>query len=136
MITALIAAIVLTSLAFLVMLDRRDKRSAAAIGELTALIEREAKAYREAQQQATAAFLGALERERDAKRDELQTLCQRIQAPEVAVVQHQQQTLPVDESPWPLSERESVEAQEERMAAIAAIERMEREGLGVGFGSE
>lgn len=66
--------------------------------------------------------------ERAAEREERQMLLQRIQAPEVAVVQHQQTTLP-DENPYPLSDEESAEAQNERQRMIAELERLENAGL-------
>lgn len=128
----LIAALIAVNVAYLLLLDRRDKRHTTSLDALNGLIEREARAYREAQQQQTIAFLSVIERERDAKRDELQMLCQRIQAPEIAVIQHQQQGVP-DENPYPLTEEESVEAQEEKMRLIAEIERMERDGVALHF---
>lgn len=84
---------------FLVLLDRKDKRT-----------------------------LETLERDREAHRAEVQTLLQRIQAPEIAVVEHQQATA-VDENPYPLTDEESAEAQDERARVIAEIERMENEGV-------
>lgn len=117
---------------FLMVLDRRDKRSTEALGRLTDLLEREAKAYREASQQQTAAFMAAIERERDAKRDEIQMLCQRIQAPQSAVIEHQIANAP-EANPYPLSEEESVQAQDEKLRAIAEIERLERDGFALNF---
>lgn len=64
----------------------------------------------------------------DAHRAEVAMLCQRIQAPEAAVIEHQQTHVP-DENGYPLTDMETAEAQDARIAAIAEIERMEREGL-------
>ena len=63
-----------------------------------------------------------------AHRDEVQILLQRIQAPEYAVVEHQQAKAD-DESPYPLTDEESAEAQDERARMIATLERMENEGI-------
>lgn len=114
----------LTVVGFLVLLDRRDKRAhetalahrleqAGMVGRLETLVRDHA------------AFVADCQREH---RLEVATLCQRIQAPEYAVVEHQQ-AQHGDEDPYPLTDRETAEAQEQRAAAIAEIERMEREGI-------
>jgi hypothetical protein len=70
----------------------------------------------------------SLEHERDAHRQEVQTLLQRIQAPEVAVLQHAQEgTTP--EAIWPLSDDESAEAQDDVRTALDRIATLEAEGI-------
>lgn len=64
-----------------------------------------------------------------AERDERAVLLQRIQAPDAAVVEHAQQRAHPDENPYPLTDEESAEAQEERARFIREIERMENEGI-------
>lgn len=91
---------------FLLLSDRKDKR---ATEHTQALIDRM--------------------REQDTvHRTEVQSLLQRIQAPEIAVMQHQMQNLP-DENPYPLTDEESAEAQNERQRMIAELERIETAGL-------
>lgn len=77
------------------------------------------------------------ERARDAReRDtaavrhaqQVSELLQRIQAPQVAVMQHQVEQAGVDET-YPLTDEESAEARLERELAIERIERAEREGI-------
>lgn len=102
---------------FLVLLDRKDKRAVEAVQVTRLEHER--------------ALLVLVDRMRDsevAHRGEVQTLLQRIQAPEVAVVQHQQESA-VDENPYPLTDEESAEAQDERARMIAALEALENEGV-------
>lgn len=129
MIIALIAALVAVNVAYLWQRDRSEKRHTTAIDRLTGMLEREASAYRDAYRDALQETLDAIKAERDAQRDEVQQLCQRIQAPEYAVVEHAQRQAQADENPYPLSEEEQVQAQDARVAAIAAIEAMERDGL-------
>jgi hypothetical protein len=62
--------------------------------------------------------------ERDADRKERQTLLQRIQAPEAAVVDHSMRLVPDDPNPYPLSDEELAE-QEERARVLQFIERHE-----------
>lgn len=63
----------------------------------------------------------------DADRREREMLLQRIQAPELAVIQHQQDTAAPDES-YPLTDEESARIQEQQLA-LERIERLEREGV-------
>lgn len=65
--------------------------------------------------------------EREQDRQERQTLLQRIQAPQVAVVDHSQQQFSQDVTSFPLSDEE-IAAQQERDAALAFIERFESPG--------
>jgi hypothetical protein len=62
-----------------------------------------------------------------AHREEVQGLLQRIQAPELAVIQHQQDTAGPDES-YPLTDEETARIQEQQLA-LERIERMERDGV-------
>ena len=62
--------------------------------------------------------------ERDANREERQTLLQRIQAPEAAVYEHATRDLPDDSSPYPLTDEELAE-QEERARVLQFIEQHE-----------
>jgi hypothetical protein len=75
-------------------------------------------------------------RDRDAERaltqsredrEERESLLQRIQAPDVAVVQYQQDTATPDES-YPLSDEETARIQEQQLA-LERLERLEREGV-------
>jgi predicted PhzF superfamily epimerase YddE/YHI9 len=61
-------------------------------------------------------------------RAEVQTLCQRIQAPEIAVMQHQIETAGPPEVTMPLTDAESAERMDPIRAAVEEIERMENEG--------
>lgn len=63
--------------------------------------------------------------ERDADRAERQTLLQRIQAPQVAVVDHSQGLMTDDPTSLPFSDEELAERQA-REAAVAFIEQFER----------
>lgn len=78
-----------------------------------------------------AAFLFLLDRrdardktERAAEREERQTLLQRIQAPEAAIVDYSMRDLPSDPSPFPQSD-EQIAEQEERARVLQFIERHE-----------
>jgi hypothetical protein len=63
-------------------------------------------------------------------RDERQGLIQRIQAPEMAVMEHAQRHAPEqDPNPYPLSEAETAAGQGVTQALIAQIQRMEDEGV-------
>lgn len=101
---------------FLILLDRQSKRAF------------EARVQAENDWSAYAVSLNQrLERQETAHREEVQTLCQRIQAPQEAVIQHIQASAGVDES-YPLTDAESAEAQE-RQRVIDEIERRENESL-------
>lgn len=63
----------------------------------------------------------------DARTDEIGMLLQRIQAPQMAVMQHQVEQAGPDEN-YPLSDEEAAK-ETERQRAIEVIERMENEGL-------
>jgi hypothetical protein len=82
----------------------------------------------------------ALERDRDARRDEIQTLLQRIQAPQQAVLEHAVRHAGPPPDGSPRSERESAEASDEQLRArlmVEEIEALERDQLrAVGFDLE
>jgi hypothetical protein len=67
--------------------------------------------------------------DRDEHRKQIAGLCQRIQAPEVAVIQHQAETAGPGEAIYPLTDEQSAEQQNALQAAIAEIERIEAEGV-------
>jgi hypothetical protein len=75
----------------------------------------------------TEAVMAQLAATHAAHREEVQGLLQRIQAPELAVIQYQQDTASSDES-YPLTDEETARIQEEQLA-LERIERMEREGV-------
>lgn len=104
----------LTIVAFVVLLDRHSHR---------------AWRERENDRQERARLTNLTDQQATAHRAELQTLLQRIQAPDVAVVQHQQADATDDKS-YPLNEQEQAEAQDALRVAVAQIEAMEREGVG------
>lgn len=62
--------------------------------------------------------------ERDADREERQTLLQRIQAPESATYEHAAQQLPAEGDPFPMSDEQLAE-EEERRRVLEFIERHE-----------
>ena len=91
MTVAFLAALAAVTIAYLILLDRKDARG---------------------------------KQERDADREERQTLLQRIQAPEAAVYERATRDLPQDPDPFPLTDEELAE-QEERARVIAFIEQHE-----------
>lgn len=91
--------------------------------------ERDAVTCRHAQQ--VEQLVSQITAAQQARADEIAALLQRIQAPEIAVIQHQQDTATPDQS-WPLSDEESAREAEARALAIEHIERMEREGVMAG----
>lgn len=95
-------------------------------GELVRVaIDSNARAHEYAQRLAE-----LVEHERDARRDEIQMLLQRIQAPQQAVIDHAvRQTIP-DPDGRPRTEEESARASDERVAlqqVVEEVERIERE---------
>jgi hypothetical protein len=94
-----------TILAFAVLLNQQDKRA------------HEDRVLRDARN----------DEERAAHRLEVLGLLQRIQAPELAVIAHQEQGLSTEGSP-PLSDAQMAE-QQEAAELIAHMERIENEGL-------
>lgn len=131
---ALTAALVVVALAAFYVVDRQAKRSAAEHEAYRA----EAAARANKQSFAHAEHVATIERLEAAHRVELlrvfaehraevQSLCQRIQAPEFAVVQHQQEHAGPDET-QPLTDEEVAELQD-RELALERIERMQREGM-------
>lgn len=64
----------------------------------------------------------AEERERTAK--QIQALLQRIQAPEKAIAAHDTASHEPGTAQYPLTDEESVLAQDERLAALAALEQI------------
>ena len=64
----------------------------------------------------------------DSRTDEIQTLLQRIQAPEIAVMQRQIETAGPGEAIFPLTDEQSAAQQDPLRAAITEIERIENEG--------
>lgn len=100
----------------------KDRETTAAVERLAALADPQAVAVR---------LVETVEREREARRDEIQTLLQRIQAPERAVIEHGEKHAPDDgAATYPLSEEETVQAQDARLQALTAIEQLEREEAG------
>lgn len=72
----------------------------------------------------------AAERDTAAVRhaQQVEMLLQRIQAPQIAVMQHQVEQAGPDET-WPMNDEESVEARQERELALERLEQLEREGI-------
>lgn len=66
--------------------------------------------------------------ENQAHRLEVAALCQRVQAPEVAVMEHSQQGMPVPGVTHALSDEQAAE-QEEMARVIAEMEQAENEAL-------
>lgn len=129
--TALIGFNVLLALGyipvFLLVLRHLKDRDALERDERTR--EARERAMTEARHAAQLEHLVSQIREAQASRaDEIQSLLQRIQAPEVAVIQHQQESAGPD-NVYPLTEEESAEAHQALNAALAEIERTEREGV-------
>lgn len=60
-------------------------------------------------------------------RSEVQALCQRLQAPEMAVIQHQQETGGPGEAILPLTDEESAEQEQQLRDVIQKIEQAEAE---------
>jgi DNA-nicking Smr family endonuclease len=77
--------------------------------------------------EATAGHVRTLHEMNAAHMTERAALLQRIQAPDVAVVQYQQDMATPDES-YPLSDEETARIQEQQLA-LERLERMEREGV-------
>lgn len=136
---ALLAALILQTGAFLWLLRGKDERT-------TDTLETERQAAfalmsqeRETHHAETQALLNVM-REAEAThraelvalftdhRAEVQILCQRIQAPEIAVVAHQQDQAG-DENPYPLTDEETAQAQQEQAQWIAEVERRANEGV-------
>jgi hypothetical protein len=65
----------------------------------------------------------------DARSEEIQTLLQRIQAPEIAIMQHQVETAGPGEAILPLSDEQAAEREQELRVAIEQIERIENQGV-------
>jgi signal transduction histidine kinase len=63
----------------------------------------------------------------EAHREDVANLCQRIQAPEAAVIEHQQHNVP-DLPSMPLTD-EQIAEQQELASVIERMERIENEGL-------
>lgn len=110
--------------AFLVDRDRRDKRAHEQL--LAHRLETAGLTDRLGKQ--AAAHRADMARLFDDHRAEVAQLCQRIQAPEHAIVEHAQQNAP-DDRVWPLTDQEAAEERDKVAAAVAEIERMEREGV-------
>lgn len=134
MTVALTIALAAVSLAAFLALDRHAKRAHAEHEAYRA----EAAARANKQSFAHAEHVATIERLEAAHRTELlrvfaehrsevQALCQRIQAPEFAVIQHQQEHAGLDET-QPLTDEEVAELQD-RELALERIERMQREGM-------
>jgi hypothetical protein len=101
----ILGLLALTIIAFCVLLDRQAKRA------------HEERAVREKY----------AEEERTAHRLEVTILCQRIQAPVEAIVEHQQKQAGRGEAVLPLSDAEAAEQMDPVMAAhIAELERIEQ----------
>jgi hypothetical protein len=70
-----------------------------------------------------------LDRLLSAHREDVQALCQRIQAPEIAVLEHQQANATEPDS-MPLTD-EQLAAQQEQAAFIQRLEQFENENAGI-----
>jgi hypothetical protein len=121
MTAALIAALALTVIGFLILADRQATRDQT---ERAQCMHDAFHAVTDAHNQHRQDMLDMA----GAHRREVQTLLQRIQAPEHAVVEHAQAHIQ-DEQPYPLSDEQSVEAQRERELALERMEQFEREGI-------
>jgi rubrerythrin len=86
----------LNALALFLVIDRKDKRSQETMQTLLSASRLE-----------VAGIVERLANQAEMHREEVQTLCQRIQAPEVAVMQHQIDTAGPPEATMPLTDEES-----------------------------
>lgn len=115
MIFALCAALVIVFLAALYSQDRAHKRATEAHEAVIASYRVE-----------IAHLAERVSQERKEHRAEIQMLCQRIQAPEVAVMQHQIETAGPPEQTYPLNDTEAAKRQEQEvLARIAEMENRE-----------
>lgn len=120
MILGLCIALGLTIVTFYILLDRKDKRWTDALDSLVtshrlnviALMDRQAK-------------------EREEHRLEVQIMCNRLQAPQQAVMQSIVEQAGPDET-RPLTDAEAAE-EKDRALAIERIEALEREGMRAGW---
>jgi hypothetical protein len=101
---------------FLVLLERQNKRHALALREERTEVSLLHVAHRE-----------ELVRLFTAHREDVAGLCQRIQAPELAVVEHQQGRVKEPDS-YPLTD-EQIAEQQQTAALIARMEQIENEGI-------
>lgn len=109
---ALIALLAVALIGFLVVLDRKDQRSHAHA------LERDA-----AHRLEVAGLVERLTAQAGAHREEVGTLLQRIQAPDVAVVQHQQAVAGPPQAVWPLTDEES--ARQQSKVLLSTIRELE-----------
>jgi hypothetical protein len=109
-------ATALIVIGFLVVLERQNKRHAQALEAERTEVSLLHVAHRQ-----------ELVRLFQAHREDVQVLCQRIQAPELAAVEHQQGRVMEPDS-HPLTDAQIAE-QQEAAALIAQMERIENEGI-------
>ena len=119
MTTATVIAFILQGAAFLAVLVFVLRHNAARQDAHDAAI-----AALAAQSQNTARrLIESVESEREARRDEIQTLLQRIQAPEQAVIQHAADTATEPpQSAYPHTEQEQAEAQDAALLAERTLQ--------------
>lgn len=112
----LLAGLILVSVVYPVLTANQNRRH---LGMITVLIGEHMK-----ETAAQRAEIGLLH---IAHREDVAQLCQRIQAPDLAVLEHQQQNVP-DQPSMPLTD-EQIAEQQELASVIAQMERIENEGL-------
>lgn len=112
-----LALIGLTITGFLLVLDRKDQRQQAETSRLLERFEALVEAHR-------VELVGVFA----SHREEVAVLCQRIQAPEVAVIEHNQAQQAPPSVQHAMTDEQAAEA-EERARVIAEMERLENEAL-------
>jgi hypothetical protein len=134
MLYALLICLVFVNVAYLIARDRDAKRNMAQAEtdrlERAAVLDAhraDVTALREQAEREAVAHREELVRVFTDHRAEVQALCQRLQAPELAVIAHQQEASTPDEE-MPLTDDQVAELQD-RELALERIERMQREGM-------
>lgn len=113
-----LALIGLTICGFLLVLDRKDQRQQAETSHLLERLEALVETHR-------AELVGVFA----SHREEVAVLCQRIQAPEVAVIEHNQAQQEPPTVQHAMTDEQAAE-REEMARVIAEMERIENEALG------
>lgn len=114
----LVASLVLVAVVYAVLTDHQNKRHLGMVSVLIGEHMKEVAAQR--------SEIGLLH---IAHREDVARLCQRIQAPELAVIEHQSQG-PKEPDSMPLTD-EQLARQQEEAEFIARVERMENEQIGI-----
>ena len=130
---ALIAGLLFTIAMFAWLLDRRDDRAATDRACVLDRLAHEQDQHRhqvaeliEARKVEVAELVGVIAAEREHRREEIQVLLQRIQAPEVAIVRHDVDQATQDTPPQPPNtDAEYWELSEEHQREIARLEALE-----------